>query len=1577
MKKILWLLILWACGSQIQAQNVNGQLIASQYGQWTVQGYSPNSYQFAPTSCRVQGGSSFFFAFAQGTPIKIVDGNPSLNEIVTPTNTVNTNVTCSVSIAPVNNHQLPFSLTSATGGLQEALNANVASPQKNTIILDAAWYQLVGASNALAVIAAAQGSTQLGLVDQTQVPYVWYQWSGSQYVAVSLGGGCTGNQCVISLNNIQGTVNLQQGANVTLTPSGQNIIISAQTGAGTPGGPWNSARYGSATGTALPSPSPSLFQIDNTTSLGQLNSLISSLQGNAASTGFPQVGLGTVTIPDGVSLPGYTNATSVSGNGNAGVGINDIRSGVHTTPLSTWGVPAGVGSAGCAREIGVKLTSGSTTAVPNLSAFSSADVGSTLVLTGTLSGIPTRFMPTISSYNAGTGAVTISTPDPFPGSSVVFGGWVGYLATSVMQGAMEGLGIGNLTGQIPSGCAILTDTIAWDKGQSLFGDSPANAQIIGIPARDIFQNPDSPAAGSVTRQGLVFGHVKLIVNNDIDATKPWQAIDASGVTTAQTPLNRPFADHTQPSNDPLGPGWAQGPGPYNSGAQNYVAKITSGSPIICVPTSELGRLTTGHQEVFRDTPTIFKSTVSSLTGAGCPSGSSGVTLTSNAPATIAQAEGVDTTSIQSLSVAMAAGAITYPKTITVANPTTPVPGFESNVAGHGHLKIGNEEYDYQGGNNAIASSGPYTFILQAGPATTAGWAIGTPVVPMNPCYASYETPYPVVPTVNSGNSTPAGAEFFPAWCMGNAAISMPQANGNTYAGTGLADSYLQDVLVNVTDGSYLNQHSTGCYYVGGNNASYETSYDGLQCIGQQYGIIQGPASTGQHGVAAVGPTGQRNHYRDVVLRNAVNMVFDQMEVSSIEGVSAYTTGYNPVDGTPIGNMTFEIMGNTYDEQTGNVVSNTAFINLQGHNAEPENGSHIEIPVYSETDCFTCTITSTNFEGSLNYFNGTSNQMVNSQLSGSALLPVIDFGSHNVVEDTSNTSIGPVSNVFGVGSYLEWGNYGRNGAYSAGGAGPKAAGAVGTSEGYDGCDSAYAITGNFAKPYCNEKSGKILSEEWASAGMGQKILDPTELSQGSYTSCAISPTAACNAVDFNGFSGFLLIGPADRFQPEPYAFYADMKLASGSGSTNVYIRAASNTYATCASPGTVAQYQPNLTSTWQTFRFDADLSSYSGCTLTFSFGAGSATGNMQLGATQFLPKSLVSHLPIATYTAGAACPTWAGPGDLLGIDSTSQYFCGASNTIVAQSLSGGGGVTGLTGDVTGSGTGSIPTTVSSVGGGTPFASQVAGPECNSGGSGQLVPCNNGTFPGVVSGTGIVGGTVINGVYTVPSSATSVFNISIANSQTLTLAQNTTTTLAAGSAGGEIVTFTVQENATGGFSFAWPSNFFFFPAIDTRPSATTTVVGYWDGTNVWASGGLPNVFTTLGDTVYAGTGGIAARLAGNTSTQPSFLSQIGTGSASAAPAWQSSSGTGNVCLTTNCILVTPTLGDASANSFTITGSGNATINMNTAVITAATGVPTGCGTTYGNGSLYINLTGSHAATDLLYVCDAATTTWIDIQ
>lgn len=132
----------------------------------------------------------------------------------------------------------------------------------------------------------------------------------------------------------------------------------------------------------------------------------------------------------------------------------------------------------------------------------------------------------------------------------------------------------------------------------------------------------------------------------------------------------------------------------------------------------------------------------------------------------------------------------------------------------------------------------------------------------------------------------------------------------------------------------------------------------------------------------------------------------------------------------------------------------------------------------------------------------------------------------------------------------------------------------------------------------------------------------------------------------------------------------------------------------------------------------------------------------------------------------------------------------------------------------------------------------------------------------------------------------------------------------------------------------------------------------GTGVWAAtavaethGGTNQTTYTLGDLLYASGANTLSKLGGNTTSTRNFLRQVGTGTVSAAPGWDtlqagdipsldtsklttgtlgvarggtgvtSSTGTGSVVLSTSPALVTPTLGVASATSLGVTGTAGA--------------------------------------------------------
>jgi hypothetical protein len=211
MKRILPIVLaLVACLPHAQAQSA-GQIIAAQYGEFRVTGSTIGGFSFPPATCQVSGGGQNFAAFSVGTPIKVVDGNPSLTEVATPTSVYIG--ACSVNMTTAHNHVPPFYLTSGTGGLQEAINANQTTNGPNTILLNAEWYQLIAPGNATSAIASVHGIPDLGLEDITTTPYTFYQWNGSQYAVIAAASG-NYNQGAAGAVTQTVTAKLQQGISV-------------------------------------------------------------------------------------------------------------------------------------------------------------------------------------------------------------------------------------------------------------------------------------------------------------------------------------------------------------------------------------------------------------------------------------------------------------------------------------------------------------------------------------------------------------------------------------------------------------------------------------------------------------------------------------------------------------------------------------------------------------------------------------------------------------------------------------------------------------------------------------------------------------------------------------------------------------------------------------------------------------------------------------------------------------------------------------------------------------------------------------------------------------------------------------------------------------------------------------------------------------------------------------------------------------------------------------------------------------------------------------------------------------------
>ena len=210
-KALLVVLAFILCFSRAQAQSA-GQIIAAEYGEFQVAGSTTGGFYFPPATCQVSGGGKNFAAFSSGTPIKIVDSNPSLTEVATPSS-VYIGV-CSVNMATAHTHSPPFYLTSGTGGLQEAITANQTTDGPNTILLNSEWYKLIAPGNAASIIASVHGIPDLGLEDITTTPYTFYQWNGSQYAVVASGSSGSYNQGSAGAVTQTVTAKLQQSISV-------------------------------------------------------------------------------------------------------------------------------------------------------------------------------------------------------------------------------------------------------------------------------------------------------------------------------------------------------------------------------------------------------------------------------------------------------------------------------------------------------------------------------------------------------------------------------------------------------------------------------------------------------------------------------------------------------------------------------------------------------------------------------------------------------------------------------------------------------------------------------------------------------------------------------------------------------------------------------------------------------------------------------------------------------------------------------------------------------------------------------------------------------------------------------------------------------------------------------------------------------------------------------------------------------------------------------------------------------------------------------------------------------------------
>ncbi len=418
-----------ACSPFARAQNIEGQLVASQFGEYTVPSVG-SGFAFPADSCQVSGGGKNFAAFTMGAPIKIVDINPSHTEVVNPIGVfINS---CAVSLATTYSHT-SFYLTSGTGGLQEAINNGPArGGGQNTIVLNAEWYSLVAPSNPATVIASVHGNTALGLVDVTTTPYTAYAWNGSQYAAVALSGN---------------TLTLQ-GIPVSQTAPTSNQVLQLVGGVWTPqtvsvGGTVSTLTFPSALGSlftcsvATPTSTPAV-------SCAVANAAGNTVYGNfsgssgapafsnapvfsaAGLTNFPTLNQSTTGLAAGLSaaslLPAGTTAATGTG------GENDTKVATNAYALAAAATAAGATIPATTNVLKGSGSAGSSAgAVPGTD-YVSPSLTSAQALAGPLSG------PRLTTPQLGTRyQVDGFTPAVFSGIGVAQTAWVTATSYPVCQ----------------------------------------------------------------------------------------------------------------------------------------------------------------------------------------------------------------------------------------------------------------------------------------------------------------------------------------------------------------------------------------------------------------------------------------------------------------------------------------------------------------------------------------------------------------------------------------------------------------------------------------------------------------------------------------------------------------------------------------------------------------------------------------------------------------------------------------------------------------------------------------------------------------------------------------------------------------------------------------------------------------------------------------------------------------------------------------------------------------------------------------------------------------------------------------
>ena len=1304
------------------AQNIEGQIVAAQYGEYRVPGTADNGYTFSPSACQVSTGGRNFTAFTEGAPVRIVDGSPATSETVI-AGLVDIRV-CSVQLAPLHHHSPPFYLTSGTGGLQEAIIANStgSQPAPNTIILNREWYALGGSA---AIIGSVKGNAALSLVDITQTPYIGYKWNGTQYAAVQIGGGCGGG-CVNTLNGISGGVELQADAGISITPAGNAIVIKNTGGAGV-------SSLNSASGNVSIEPGPSgtisVSAAGNAITIDQAGSVAAGgiVSGGPyndtyykASSQAPTVGpsSNSYTLPAGLSSAQINGITGALANSRIRIqaGDNhtpftnprndkvvDERVDVPVAPRSVkeWGAQCDAQVAFGAVTAGSNVLNINNAYGYALSQSDAGDSGTNLgakwiSIVGAVAGIPTRFDAYITGVNSAAQA-TLSANAPFTSLSNA--------SITIGHDDTAQLSQGVTAAHEQAVLSFPAAGVCWSRtgpvnvaGQSLEGQAADTftGAILGGAGMDTLNVSGGNA-------GQEISHLSIYLDARIDAAQPWN-YDNNGATSPQAAMYRPAGLMTPHSNDPLGPGWVRGSEPYGLGAYNGVASTTSGSAAICVLTGPGSAPPIGADIVFPYLTSVLHTTVVSTAGT-CGTGTP-VTLGAPVPQSIGQAEyffgetpgsSSSGAAVQEIANAIPATGRSFPMTVTLKNPINPEPGAESDFAPFGLVKIDAEECTYYSTSSYPIQSGSYlqlTACAQNGTASAAHTA-GAAIVPLNPCNDSL--PWPVTTINGAGNQTPSQAEYYPAWCLGNAAFSQPVYDGTGWSGSqSLYRAHVHDlqivawpaVIVNSAENPYnfkVTNATAGMYIAA---LPFNTHFDHLNIGGAQFGIFETGASINTHNYFGLGaPTADTDIWDNIAINAGYDFDFLGGSTGTYSNLQLFSSNGPPATGWPgyppasftgagvAGMWTALGPDDTSGLSRGQYSQPSECYNSMIFNVylEGESGSLTETEPLWVMDCSATTWSGQgDISGGPDFIGGEGNHLSGALFNNGYNLPAIINSPNTTIDFATGLANTVIGNTWGTSSLLVYSPNTRVTGQGVGGDGRLSYG--NNTAVVAGQTNEFANTGNTDPPYVNSQSGFFTAATLNPVGAAGSAIGWTfdgtaaNITQG-YSGCNTTPgssTVQCTLFLNGATQQEPTVGPGQVLAAGKYIWTMGVRESSGAPQTfGAYV---SNS---CTGYIDTSHTAIPISTTWTNVPIGiVDFSGSTGCAISVTLnGTSSAPAQIEVGYISFapLPQNLQAQqvtLPQTTPADNAACT----PGAFLGSDGNYIYVCTASGTVKRTALS---------------------------------------------------------------------------------------------------------------------------------------------------------------------------------------------------------------------------------------------------------------------------------------------------------------------